>query len=84
MEWWRGDKPLLSGPRYQMSLDGKTAELEITNVFHDDAGIYSCVTGSQKTTAEVKVKRNVKKMLNIYCILYSTIQKFKVSRFFFY
>ncbi|XP_016431454.1 obscurin-like [Sinocyclocheilus rhinocerous] len=56
VEWWRGDKPLLPGPQYQMRLDGKTAELEITNVFPDDAGIYNCVTGSQKTTAEVKVK----------------------------
>ncbi|KAF4110126.1 obscurin [Onychostoma macrolepis] len=56
VEWWRGDKPLLPGSRYQMRLDGKTAELEITNVFPDDAGIYSCVTGGQKTTAEVKVK----------------------------
>ncbi len=46
-----------------MRLDGKTAELEITHVFHDDAGTYSCVTGSQKTTAEVKVKCNVKKIL---------------------
>ncbi|XP_052419981.1 obscurin [Carassius gibelio] len=56
VEWWRGDKPLLPGPHYQMRLDGKTAELKITNVFPDDAGIYSCVTGSQRTTAEVKVK----------------------------
>ncbi|XP_043103008.1 obscurin [Puntigrus tetrazona] len=56
VEWWRGDKLLLPVPRYQMRLDGKTAELEITNVFPDDAGIYSCVTGGQKTTAEVKVK----------------------------
>ncbi|KAL1270084.1 hypothetical protein QQF64_032373 [Cirrhinus molitorella] len=56
VEWRRGDKPLLPGSRYQMRLDGKSAELEITNVFPEDAGIYSCVTGGQKTTAEVKVK----------------------------
>ncbi|XP_073675951.1 obscurin [Garra rufa] len=56
VEWWRGDKPLLPGSRYQMRLDGKTAELKITNVFPEDAGTYSCVTGGQKTTAEVKVK----------------------------
>lgn len=69
VEWWRGDKPLLPGPHYQMRLDGKTAELKITNVFPDDAGIYSCATGSQKTTAEVKVKRNFKNILNIYCLV---------------
>ncbi|XDV49254.1 hypothetical protein PO909_018537 [Leuciscus waleckii] len=56
VQWWRGDKPLLPGPRYQTRLDGRTAELEITNIFSEDAGIYSCVTGGQKTTAEVKVK----------------------------
>ncbi|KAG1973513.1 obscurin [Pimephales promelas] len=56
VQWWKGDKPLLPGPRYQMTLDGRTAELEITNIFSEDAGIYSCVTGGQKTTAEVKVK----------------------------
>ncbi|XP_077079717.1 obscurin-like isoform X1 [Siphateles boraxobius] len=56
VQWWRGDKPLLTGPRYQTRLDGRTAELEITNIFSEDAGIYSCVTGCQKTTAEVKVK----------------------------
>ncbi|XP_051524815.1 obscurin [Myxocyprinus asiaticus] len=56
VEWQRGDKQIISGTRYQMRLDRKTAELEITNVFLEDAGIYSCVTGDQKTTAEVKVK----------------------------
>lgn len=59
MEWWKEDKPLLPGTRYQMRLNGKTAELEITNVFPEDAGTYSCVTGGQKTTAEVKVKGNI-------------------------
>jgi len=59
VQWWKGDKPLLPGPRYQMRLDGRTAELEITNIFSEDAGIYSCVTGGQKTTAEVKVKGKV-------------------------
>ncbi|XP_051964162.1 obscurin [Xyrauchen texanus] len=56
VEWQRGDKQILSGTRYQIRLDRKTAELEITNVFPEDAGIYSCVTGDQKTIAEVKVK----------------------------
>ncbi|KAI7798029.1 putative obscurin, partial [Triplophysa rosa] len=56
VEWWKRDKQILPGPRYTMRLDGKNAELEISNVFPEDAGIYSCVTGDQKTKAEVKVK----------------------------
>ncbi|XP_073724075.1 obscurin [Misgurnus anguillicaudatus] len=56
VEWWRGEKQLLPGLRYQMRLDGKNAELEITSVLPEDTGVYSCVTGDQKTTAEVKIK----------------------------
>nr|XP_021334072.1 obscurin isoform X1 [Danio rerio] len=56
VEWRKGDKLILPGPRFQMRLNGKTAELVISNVFPEDAGTYSCVTGDQKTTAEVKVK----------------------------
>ncbi|KAM9478607.1 obscurin [Salvelinus alpinus] len=59
VEWWRGETELsqdLSGGKYQMKLEGKIAELTITNVQPEDIGKYSCVTGDQKTTAEVKVQ----------------------------
>ncbi|XP_045543293.1 obscurin isoform X4 [Salmo salar] len=59
VEWWRGETELsqdLSGGKYQMKLDGKIAEMTITNVQPEDIGKYSCVTGDQKTTAEVKVQ----------------------------
>lgn len=64
MEWWKGDKQILPGPRYKMRLDGKNAELEISNVFPEDAGMYSCVTGDQKTKAEVKIKGQTNSSLN--------------------
>ncbi|XP_052383027.1 obscurin isoform X42 [Oncorhynchus keta] len=59
VEWWRGETELsqdLSGGKYQMKLEGKIAEMTITNVQPEDIGKYSCVTGDQKTTAEVKVQ----------------------------
>ncbi|XP_071011211.1 obscurin [Oncorhynchus clarkii lewisi] len=59
VEWWSGETELsqdLSGGKYQMKLEGKTAEMTITNVKPEDIGKYSCVTGAQKTTAEVKVQ----------------------------
>jgi hypothetical protein len=59
VEWWRGETELsqdLSGGKYQMKLEGKIAEMTITNVQPEDRGKYSCVTGDQKTTAEVKVQ----------------------------
>lgn len=43
--------------KYQMKLEGKTAQMTILNVQLEDAGKYSCITGDEKTTAEVKVKR---------------------------
>ena len=56
---WQRDTELLSEEiyrgKYQMKLDGKTAQMTILNVQPEDAGRYSCITGDQKTTAEVKV-----------------------------
>ncbi|XP_076009237.1 obscurin [Genypterus blacodes] len=58
--YWQRDGKLLSEEvstgRYQMMLEGNTALMTISNVQLNDAGRYSCVTGDQKTTAEVKVK----------------------------
>ncbi|KAM3876175.1 obscurin [Diretmus argenteus] len=59
VEWRRG-ADLLSEEiypgKYQMKLEGKIAEMTILNVQPEDIGKYSCVTGDEKTTAEVKVK----------------------------
>ncbi|KAK3566244.1 hypothetical protein QTP86_030032, partial [Hemibagrus guttatus] len=55
VEWWKGEEHLTPGGRYQMRKDGKIAEMEITNVLPDDAGIYSCDAGNHKSSAEVKI-----------------------------
>ncbi|XP_026201009.1 obscurin isoform X5 [Anabas testudineus] len=46
----------ISRGKYQMKLEGKTALMTILNVRPEDAGKYSCITGDEKTTAELKVK----------------------------
>ncbi|XP_037625804.1 obscurin isoform X2 [Sebastes umbrosus] len=57
---WQRDTQVLSEEiyrgKYEMKLEGKTAQMTILNVQPEDAGRYSCITGDQKTTAEVKVK----------------------------
>ncbi|XP_041913572.1 obscurin isoform X1 [Alosa sapidissima] len=55
VEWYRGDMGIQAGPKYQMKHDGRFAELQIRDLQPEDAGPFSCVTGGQKTTAEVKV-----------------------------
>lgn len=55
VDWYKGELGIQAGPKYQMKHDGRFAELQIKNLQPDDAGMFSCVTGGQKTTAEVKV-----------------------------
>lgn len=60
VQWQREGQVLseeISRGKYQMKLEGKTALMTILNVQPEDAGKYSCITGDEKTTAEVKVKR---------------------------
>ncbi|XP_035804053.2 obscurin isoform X3 [Amphiprion ocellaris] len=58
---WQRDGQLLSEEvsrgKYQIKLEGKTAWMTILNVQPEDAGKYSCMTGDEKTTAEVKVRQ---------------------------
>ncbi|KAM8873968.1 obscurin isoform 3-T3 [Spinachia spinachia] len=57
---WQRDTLVISEQtyrgKYQMKLEGKSAQMTILTVRSEDAGKYSCVTGDQKTTAEVRVK----------------------------
>lgn len=55
VEWWKGEEHLMPGGRYQMRQNGRIAEMEITNVLPNDAGMYSCDTGNTKSSAEVKI-----------------------------
>lgn len=56
VQWWRGEDQIYQGGRYQMTLKGKTAEMNIRNIQPEDVGEYSCIVGEQKTTAEVNVR----------------------------
>ena len=47
----------VSRGKYQIKIEEKTAQMTILNVQPEDAGKYSCITGDEKTTAAVKVKR---------------------------
>lgn len=57
---WKRETQLLSEEifrgKYEMRQEGRTALLTIINVQPEDAGKYSCITGDEKTTAEVRVK----------------------------
>lgn len=60
VQWHREGQLLsqeMSPGRYQMKLEGRTALMTILDVRPEDAGKYSCLTGDEKTTAEIKVKR---------------------------
>ncbi|KAL7396811.1 hypothetical protein ABVT39_012149 [Epinephelus coioides] len=56
VQWWKGEDQIYQGGRYQMTLKGKTAEMNIRNIQPEDVGEYSCIVGEQKTTAEVNVR----------------------------
>ncbi|XP_074523985.1 obscurin [Halichoeres trimaculatus] len=59
VQWQRAGQELseeMFRGKYQMQQEGKMSQLTILNVQPEDAGKYSCVTGDEKTTAELKVK----------------------------
>ncbi|XP_037325748.2 obscurin isoform X2 [Pungitius pungitius] len=57
---WQRDTLVISEQtyrgKYQMKLEGKSAQMTILTLRSEDAGKYSCIAGDQKTTAEVRVK----------------------------
>ncbi|XP_028301065.1 obscurin isoform X2 [Gouania willdenowi] len=57
---WQREGQILSEElfqgKYQMKLERKTASMTIFNVQPEDAGKYSCITGDEKTSAEIIVK----------------------------
>ena len=62
VEWQKEGQVLseeVSRGKYQIKLEGKKALMTIFSVQPEDAGKYSCITGDEKTTAEVKVKRKL-------------------------
>eukprot|EP00064_Thunnus_orientalis_P001398 superscaffoldBa00000095_g1401 len=81
---WQREGQLLSEEvppgKYQIKIEGKTAQMTILSVQPEDAGKYSCITGDEKTTAEVKVKREeVQKNANGCSLYYKKEEKSKQS-----
>ncbi|XP_070989786.1 obscurin-like isoform X26 [Oncorhynchus clarkii lewisi] len=56
VEWRKGTQVLKSGEKYQMKQKESVSELLISKVVPEDSGDYSCVCGTQKTTASLKIK----------------------------
>ncbi|XP_017262467.1 obscurin isoform X3 [Kryptolebias marmoratus] len=59
VQWLKAAQVLseeVSCGKYQIKFEGKKALMTIVNVQPEDAGKYSCITGDEKTTAEVRVK----------------------------
>ncbi|KAM6963087.1 obscurin [Aplochiton taeniatus] len=61
VEWRKGEEVLGEGlgefrAGYMIRQEGKVAEMTIQCVKPEDAGRYSCVTGEERTAAEIKVK----------------------------
>lgn len=55
VEWRKGKDVLKSGGKFHMKLKEACAGLKITDLALVDAGDYSCVCGSQVTSAHLKV-----------------------------
>lgn len=88
VKWWRGEEMLRVGEKYQMRTEGRIAELLIKNVNSEDVSSYSCTTGKEKTTAEVKVKGTLYYCKIRYCyslviaFLFEIILKLNLNTFF--
>ncbi|XP_010016327.1 PREDICTED: obscurin-like, partial [Nestor notabilis] len=54
--WKKGEATLQASAKYEMKQKGTVAELVIHNAEPEDAGRYTCDTGDQQTTAQVKVQ----------------------------
>lgn len=55
VEWRKGHTVLRPSNKYRMRQEGTVAELLIHDLETKDAGDYTCVVGSQKTTATLSV-----------------------------
>ncbi|KAG9472591.1 hypothetical protein GDO78_018425 [Eleutherodactylus coqui] len=55
VEWKKGQTLLQGSEKYILRQEGSIAELVITDLCENDAGIYSCVHGDQETSSTVNV-----------------------------
>ncbi|XP_035669144.1 obscurin-like isoform X7 [Branchiostoma floridae] len=56
VKWLKNDKPIPEDPRFKVEVDRRRHVLTITDIKADDAGEYSCDTGSTRSSASLKVK----------------------------
>ncbi|TWW73805.1 Obscurin, partial [Takifugu flavidus] len=70
--WRHGDKVLSSSSKYRLRRDGSRVELVIYNLQGADAGVYSCDTGSQRTSAVLTVQEIEVSILKFLesCVVY--------------
>lgn len=54
--WRHGDEVVFSSSKYRLRRDGNTVELVIYKLQGADAGVYSCDTGGQRTSAVLTVQ----------------------------
>lgn len=60
VEWRKGKELLKSDFKYQIKNRNAIMELTIKNTQLEDSGLYSCIHGDVKTTADVTVTREGK------------------------
>lgn len=55
VHWYKNDEELQFSEHIQLSIDGKRQRLKIYNTLPEDAGIYSCQVGNQRSSAKLTV-----------------------------
>lgn len=57
VEWRKGEERLKNNFKYQIKTRNSIMELSMKNAQLEDSGVYSCVYGDVKTTANVTITR---------------------------
>lgn len=59
MKWYKGDKVIKPSKYFQMSREGDTNTLRISEVFPEDEGEYKCCVSNQGGSVEVRAPLKV-------------------------
>lgn len=66
MVWRHGDEVVSSSSKYRLRQDGSTVELVIYKLQGADTGVYSCDTGSQRTSAVLTVQGRIENRIFLH------------------
>ena len=55
-QWFKGDEPVVHGPKYEIIDDKKTKRLIVHDVRPEDSGNFRCVVGDNESSATLDVK----------------------------